>query len=346
MRQEKIRLAGALGLALATAAGLSAARGQDSAGQEAGSTGQSNQLLITHALGMAIEGSELQLSIHQASCAGAAQKSDRAITGSIGAGANSASAANAASGGSATPVSENGRGCQIELEQQVRKSFETSHELMKASDRQLGGETAARGDRAKAARLHAVATLYANSLFSIAKETNGSEASSKPADRSTAEAGRAEKAESTQVRKGHSTEAGSGESQLTPADVTRFTLINHAVKESLNAFELNHSLRDMGANDPAAQQLRNHAKAMAADGRQSVTEILASLRTKDTTKSSTASDDKSLSNRAGAASAANQAGWSGSQIQTLAQQAREVIRELDELDGHAVAAPKRNRRSR
>ena len=56
-----------------------------------------------------------------------------------------------------------------------------------------------------------------------------------------------------------------------------FTLINHAVKESLNAFELNYSVRDMGATDAAVEQLRNHAKSMAAEGRESVNEILAGL---------------------------------------------------------------------
>ena len=156
---------------LVTAAGLSAAQGQDSAGQEAGSTGQSNQLLITHALGMAIEGSELQMTIHQAAVQGTAGRSDHAISGSGRAGVNGADARNAAPGRAARSVSENGQGCQIKLEQQVRKSFESSHELMTASDRLLRGGAEARGDRAWTSRLHAVANVYANSLFSIAKET-------------------------------------------------------------------------------------------------------------------------------------------------------------------------------
>src|SRR5580658_1964078 len=136
MRQEKIRLVGALGLLAATAVGLSTARGQgqDSASKSGSSTGQSNQLLITHALGMAIEGSELQLTIHQACSAGTAGTGDHAISGSGGAGVNASAAKNVAPGAAARSVSEDGRGCQIQLEHQVRKSFENSHELMTASE--------------------------------------------------------------------------------------------------------------------------------------------------------------------------------------------------------------------
>jgi hypothetical protein len=345
MRQEKIRLVGALGLLAATAVGLSTARGQgqDSASKSGGSTGQSNQLLITHALGMAIEGSELQLTIHQACSAGAAGTGDHAISGSGSAGVNASAATNVAPGAAARSVSEDGRGCQIQLEHQVRKSFENSHELMTASERLIRGETEARGDRAGASQLHAVANVYANSLNSIAREC-GWDAGSKPADRSTADQGQAEKGDSTRNRKGRDAQVGSGEFQFTTADVTMFTLINHAVRESLNAFELNHSVRDMGANDAAVQQLRNHAKSMAADGRESVNEIVASLHENGPRTSGAASDDKAPGNRAGAARAESQAAGPGSQIKTLAQQAREVIRVLDELDGQVVAAPKGNRR--
>ena len=214
-------------------------------------------------------------------------------------------------------MSENGQGCQIQLEQQVRKSFKNSQELMIASDRLLRGESEARGERAGTSRLYAVANRYASSLNSIARE-NGDEAGSKPAARSTAEEGKAEKAESSQDRKVRSTQVRSGERQLTSADATMFTLINHAVKESLNAFELNHSVRELAASDPAVQELRNHAKAMAAEGRKSVNEILAGLHEQGTKSPGTTSDDKAPANRSIAARAENQAGWSGSHVERCA----------------------------
>jgi hypothetical protein len=346
MRKEKILLVGALGLAVATALGLSSALGQDSARGSGDSSGQGNQLLITHALDMAIEGSELQLTIHQVCCADAAESGDRANSGSSDASVSASATANAVPVATARRARENGQGCQIQLEQQARKSFKNSQELLIASDRLLRGESEAHGDHAGTSRLYAVANRYASSLNSIARE-NGDEMGSKPAAWSKAEEGQAEKAESTQDRKVRSTQLRSGERQLTSADATMFTLINHAVKESLNAFELNHSVRDMAASDPAVQELRNHAKAMAAEGRKSVNEILAGLHEKGTKSPGTTSDDKATANRSIAARAENQAGWSGSQVEALAQQAGEVIRVLDELGAHAVATPERSsRRSR
>jgi hypothetical protein len=348
MRQYKVWLLGAIGLSIATAAGLSAARGQgrDSADQRAGSTGQCTQLLITHALDMAIEGSSLQLTSQQAHQKGAAGTSDHAISGTRRTSVNGADARDAARSGTASTTSDNGQSCQIQLEQHVRKSFESSHELMTASNLLLRKGAEARGDEAKASRLYDAANSYATSLFSIARETYGWEAGSKPADRSNADQGRSNKSESNQDRDRSSAHAGSGESRFTTADLTAVALINHAVKESLNAFELNHSVRDIGSTDAAAEQLRSHAKAMAAEGRQSVKEILAGLDEKGKSPSGAANDAKTPGNRAGAARAENQAGRAGSQIEALAQQAREVIRELDELGGHAVAAPERVRRSR
>jgi hypothetical protein len=348
MRQNKskFRLAGAIGLLVATSAGLSAARGQgqNSAGQQAGSTGQSTQLLITHALDMALQGSDLQLTIRQAGCADAAGTTGHATSEN---GEKRAGGQDAASSGTAKPASEDGQACLIQVEQHVRKSFENSQELMTTSNRLLRAGSEAHGDRAKSSRLYAAANLYANSLYSIAGETFGWEAGWKPADRANGDKGQADKGEARQDKE-HSAakRAGSDEHRFTTADLTNVSLINHAVKESLSAFELSQSLRDMGANDAAAQHLRNHAKAMADEGRKSVNEIFASLHEKRTGTPGAANDRKTPGNRTGTASAESHAGWSGTQIRALAQQAREVVRVLDQLDGQAVAAPEGIRRSR
>jgi hypothetical protein len=257
-----------------------------------------------------------------------------------------AAGATAASGGTARTKSENGKSCQIQLQQHARKSFESSHELMTTSNGLVRGEAPGRGEQASSSQLYAAANTYASSLFSIARETGGWEAGWKPADRSRAEEGRADRAESNQDRDRTNANAGSSESRLSAADVIAVTLINHAVKESLNAFELSYSVRDIASTDAAAEQLRSHAKAMASEGRQSVKEIVAGLDEKGKSPSVSANDDKTPGNRASATRAENQAGRAGAQVQALAQQAREVIRVLDELSGQAVATPERVRRSR
>ncbi|HZW35024.1 MAG TPA: hypothetical protein VFF52_30145 [Isosphaeraceae bacterium] len=61
---------------------------------------------------------------------------------------------------------------------------------------------------------------------------------------------------------------------------------------------------------------------MAAESRQSVEQVIASLREKQVAAPSPS----------GSGSKAQQ-GWSGTQTQALAQQDREVIRVLDELGG-------------
>jgi len=347
MRQNKVWLLGAIGLSIATVAGLSNAMGQgrDSAGQGAGSTGQSTQLLIAHALDMAIEGTTMQLTIHQACGACAAEKSDQATSGTGVSRVNAAGTA-AASGGTARTKTENGETCQIQLQQHVRKSFECSHELMTTSNRLVRGGAEGRGEQASSSRLYAAANLYSSSLFSIAKATGGWEAGWKPADRSRADQGQTNKAEPNQDRDRRSADASSSECRLTASDVTAVTLINHAVKESLNAFELNYSVRDIGSTDAAAEQLRSHANAMAAEARKSVNEIMKGLHEKGKSSSGAANDDKTSGTRTGADKAENQAGSSGSHVQELAKQAREVVRVLDELSGQTIASPERARRSR
>ena len=77
---------------------------------------------------------------------------------------------------------------------------------------------------------------------------------------------------------------------------------------------------------------------MAAEGRKSVNEILAGLHEQGTKSPGTTSDDKAPANRSIAARAENQAGWSGSHVEALRQQAGEVIRVLDE----SVVKPSRH----
>ena len=96
--------------------------------------------------------------------------------------------------------------------------------------------------RAKSSRLYAAANLYANSLYSIAGETFGWEAGWKPADRETGTRAKLTRVRLARIRSTPPPKlAGSDEHRFTTADLTNVSLINHAVKESLSAFELSCS---------------------------------------------------------------------------------------------------------
>jgi hypothetical protein len=318
MRQH-LRFAGAAGLLIATSAGLSAARGQEpvrAAGTEAAtasSAGQGTQLMIAHALDMAIAGSELQLTIRQAGGQAAAGKETHVeIPGVV----DVAVTRTRAPGDD--PGKGTGHGGLVQLQQQARRSFRNSYELMKASNRLLRAGAETRDDRATSSRFYAAANLYANTLYAIARETFGWQAGWEPNDRSPADQG----GES-------SVHPGASGARLSTADLATVTLINYSVKESLNAFELSQALRNASAGDGATRALREHARAMAADSRQSVEQILASLKEK---AEAAGSDANAPGNRA---AAEGHASWSGTQVQGLAQQAREVVRMLEELGGEA-----------
>jgi hypothetical protein len=304
---------GSLGLLIATSAGLATARGQDSprpAGAEVGA-GQSTELLITHALDMALEGSELQLTIRQAGGPVVVSKTDDGVART-----------NALDGPAGTAGTK--KSGLIQLQHQVRRSFQESYELMKAGNRLLRGGAEAREERASASRLYAAANLYANTLYSLGRQTFGWQAGWDPADRSTPD------------RAGQDQEPGTtheGGPKLTTADLASITLINHSVKESLSAFEIKRSLHHRVAGDAAAKLLRDHAHAMAKESRQSVEQLLASLHERAAAGTPEPKPGKD------AAAPAGQEGWSGTHVQALAQQAREVIRVLDELGSETGAAP-------
>jgi hypothetical protein len=150
-------------------------------------------------------------------------------------------------------------------------------------------------------------------LYAIARETFGWQAGWEPNDRSPADQG----GES-------SVNPGASGARLSTADLATVTLINYSVKESLTAFELSQALRGAGAGDDATRSLREHARSMAANSRESVEQILASLKERANAGTPTTGSDAKAS-----------ASWSGTQVQGLAQQAREVVRMLEELGGEA-----------
>jgi hypothetical protein len=311
MRERtRVWLMGSVSLLIAISADLSAARGQQPV-RPAGAVvvgpaaGHSTELMIAHALDMALDGSELQLVISQAGGPVTGARTDAGVTRTGGA------------GGAGTGATEPGRGGLIQLQHRARRSFQESYEMMKASNRLLRAAGEERAERAAASRLYAASNLYVNTLYTLGRQTFGWQAGWEPTDRS--EEGGAGQAATARGPK------------LSTGDIATITLINHAVKESLGAFELSQSLHDQAAGDRAGQQLREHALLMAAESRQSIERILASLNESRGTTETTPSG--------GAAGAVAKEGWSGTQVHALAQQAREVIRVFDELCGQAGGAP-------
>jgi hypothetical protein len=329
-RHPKIWWMGAVGVGLATLAGLSAARSQETktraraegGGQEGKATradARTTQLLIAHALDMAIEGSQLQLTIREAGAPG----------GQPGAVPRPGAAGQPAAAGAGAM----GQGNLVQLQQQARRTFQDSYELMKSGNRMLrdGGE-----GQAPASRLYAASNLYANSLYAFARETFGWEVGWQPTGGGNDERARPGQ---DQVRPG-----GAG-TRISTADLATVTLINHGVKESLAAFELHHALRDKGDDDAAAQQLRQHARSMATKSRQTIDQVVASLRERGgNAEGAAGAAGRPAGVGAPPAAAGGQAGWSGSNMQALAQQAREVVRVLDELGGEGGASGARTGR--
>jgi hypothetical protein len=305
--RSRVWLMGSAGLLIAISADLSTARGQQPV-RPAGAVvvgtaaGHSTELMIAHALDMALDGSELQLIISQAGGPVTGARTDAGVTrtGVAGAGAT-----------------EPGRGGVIQLQHRARRSFQDSYEMMKASNRLLRAAGEERAERAAASRLYAASNLYVNTLYTLGRQTFGWQAGWEPTDRS--EEGGAGQA------------ATAGAAKLSTGDVAMITLINHAVKESLGAFELSRSLHNQATGDPACEQLLAHARLMVAESRQSIERILASLRESGGASGAAPSG--------GAAGAGAQEGWSGTQVHALAQQAREVIRVFDELCGQPGGAP-------
>lgn len=344
-KYAKVGFMGSVGLLIALSAGPSIVRGQDPArpaGADAAtgsSAGQSTELLIAHALQMAIEGSELQLTIRQAGGPVVAGTSDSGVSRTSG------------PGGSDPAMTGMGQGGLVQLQQQARRSFQASYELMKTGNQLLRSGTEARDERASASRLYAASNLYSSTLYSFARQTFGWQAGWEPTDRSHPDRGQAGDAAAGErpVTPGQGRErgvahAGAGGIKLPTADLATVTLINHAVKESLDSFEINQSLLGTSAVDAGVQRLREHARTMATESRRSIEQILVSLRERGATGAPGVTSEgagavsRPVHPANEATGSGGQEGWSGTQVQVLAQQAREVIRVLDELGGQAGGA--------
>ena len=311
-----IGTAAVIGLLTVTAFGGKVAQAQDDARAAAaghGPAGKNTELMIAHALCMAIEGCDLQLTGRQSGVLAGADKIARSTSGTSG----------RASAGPTTV--EAGWGETAQLEHQARRAFQASHELMNTSNRLLRERAfAPGGSRDSAARLYAPAHRYANTLFSFAREAFGWQPSWELTEGPQGEAAQVARARQARER---GTDAGAATTEiahptsLDPAELTTVMLINHSVQDSLAAFTLQQSLRQNGSDDEAGRRLEEHAKSMADEGRRSLQQIVARLN---------ARWGETHAGRNHAKAKTSQ-GWSTAQSRDLATQALELIRVLDEI---------------
>jgi hypothetical protein len=308
---------------------------------------KSTELLIVHALDMALDGSNMQLTIRQTGVPAGPGIGAPGIPPAGAPGAPGAAPPPGAPG--AQPGAMPGQGGVMQLQQETRRAFQGSYDLIKESNKLLRSSSESRGERSSASRLYAAANLYSNSLYSLARETFGWEAGWEPTDRSR------EGEQPGQPAPGQPAPGQPAPGQLpvgqprlgamsriSPTDIAAITALNHAVKEAIDAFELSQAMRGQGDDGDGSKRLREHVRAMSESSRKTVDQILASARERAPGAPGAAPGAPGAAPGApGAAPGAapppgadrpiGGAGWSGTEMQALAQQAREVVRVLDEL---------------
>jgi len=119
---------------------------------------------------------------------------------------------------------------------------------------------------------------------------------------------------------GSSGAMSAGGGMIGGTDLTSVALINHGVKEALDSMQIKQMVRMMGSSDsPAAQQLLSHAREMDTDSREAL-------------QAFGGSGGASGASGTGHASGGGQSGM----VQTLAQQANDVIQAIQELGGESA----------
>jgi len=132
------------------------------------------------------------------------------------------------------------------------------------------------------------------------------------------------------------TGAGAGGDFMNSMDLTPFVLINHGVKEALDALQLKQMVRMMGGESAGARALMDHASQMDAASRQAIDALAmgdGSLRPDATGAGAAGAVRPGSTGPGGGMSGA--VGGRGAALQMLVQQSREVLQAIRELDGNS-----------
>jgi hypothetical protein len=199
-----------------------------------------------------------------------------------------------------------------QLRQQASHQFESSNQLFQAAENDLRASEANEGNRAGdrsawSRRLYTVAHQYANTLRDL------SGASNRPSGSVGGQ---------TDQERGNNDNQNRNRSDRNPnrTEIAQITLINHAVSEARGAFELtqwNNATRS-AAQSASGQQLQAHARQMASESQQLLQNVIASANWQN---------NDAQGRQQGQAS-----------VQSLAQQARQVIDTLQRISGSRQGA--------
>lgn len=224
---------------------------------------------ISHALGMAIDGSGLWMAAQgeaaPRTAVGAREAADTGA-GVRAAGENAAGLDQPRVGGRAAGRSLPGLDAGQALQQHALNAFQASHQLFQAVKADRDGAEAERGG---AGDYFQSAWEYSRALEGLCMQPGaaGGTRGELRQPGNGAFAGQEARAIAAVERADAGAMTGRA---LAAADMTRVGLINHAVKETVEGVNLRRMLRHHAAHDAASQALLSHADQMVASGRQTI----------------------------------------------------------------------------
>jgi hypothetical protein len=229
-----------------------------------------------------------------------------------------------------------------QLQRQARQEFETSNRLLSAADEDLRGQDGGAASRpedrsAWSRRLHTAANQYVQTLQALSGVQAGrSDASNSVGGQANQQNDRA----NAGGRPGQDQNAEAG--RLNRTDAARVVLVNHAVRQALQAFEINQWTQAVGSQRAAvqgasAQRIQEHARQLASESRQILQSIQAGANRPDG-GADDRRDNAGAGQRNDAAGNQEAAGQYGqASVQMLAQQAQQVVDTLQRISGAGEA---------
>jgi hypothetical protein len=262
------------------------------------------QEAIAHALGMAICGSELQFTAQSAQ--GGRRQNQNADDNNR----NRDNADNNQNRDDNQGRSQAQRAVVQQLRQQAWQQFESSSQLLQATDTDLRASEANRaGDRsAWSRRLLTVANQYATNLRNLSGANN------RPANT----VGGQNDQDQANNKSNENQNQNQGGNNMSRTEVAQVTLINHAVNEAIQAFELSHpnNASRFVAQNASGQRLQAHARQMSSGSQQLLQNVISNANWRQ---------NDNQGEQRGQAS-----------VQSLAQQAQQIIETLQRIGGNTT----------
>lgn len=223
-----------------------------------------------------------------------------------------------------------------QLQEEARQAMEDGNRMVENARNALHD----RGRSSHEARICEAAEQFSMTLRTLASQNLTSPAQGQPARAANPNANQ------PGINPGQPAQAAAGNA-LSTADVASIALITEAVKEAIDACNLNHFTRHSGNGSSAAEQLQEHAGKMAKHSEQCLQRIESSLGP----RTNPSNVPQTNPPRTGRDPAARQGNVPGGQpqtasVQTLAHQARELVQLIEEGKGSKNEAREHNDHSR